>query len=72
MWNDSSAESFLKSFSHPEILNQLKSFMDEKIELDNQSINKATETLHNIILIKNNYFCFVYVYIQTPFFTVII
>jgi hypothetical protein len=48
MWNDSSAESFLKSFSHPEILNQLKSFMDEKIELDNQSINKATETLHNI------------------------
>lgn len=50
MWNDSSAESFLKSFSHPEIQNQLKSFMDEKIELDNQSINKATETLHNIIL----------------------
>ena len=40
--------SFQESFTHPAIQNELKKFMNKDINLDKQSINDATYSIHSI------------------------
>lgn len=48
IWNNESVLNFQNSFSHPAIEKEIKSFIDTKINLDNDSIQTATDKIHSI------------------------
>lgn len=48
-WNDESSLRFQNAFSHPLIQQNIKTFMDSKIENNAESIQRATENLHSIV-----------------------